>query len=249
MAGEVEKKGAAEVATISDDILKEMEAATATAKAQIDMNEDVRLPNIRLVQATMDVDGAKPGQLHDTLTMESADTMDVIPLQMFKTRALFTGNIGDAPVCTSPDAITGFGDPGGDCSRCPHSDWRNGGRCQLRYNYLVMPVGEGHDPTVEMPRGVMMHGTSAKVASRLNTMLLASRFLWSNVVKIGSVSSKNDKGTFRVWDVKREREATQEEQLTAFQWHKQIAAARNVQIEGDNAAAPAAPKGDDDIPF
>jgi len=235
---------------IPDDLLAEMNAAAAEARRGIDLNEDVRLPQLRLVQATMSIDGANPGQLHDTLTAESADSVDAVVLSMFKTRALFGGNIGDPPRCTSPDAIVGHGDPGGDCTRCPHSDWRQGGRCQLRYNYLVMPVGDQHDPENEMPRGVLMHGTSAKVASRLNTMLLGSKFFWSNVVTLGSVTSKNDKGTFRVWDFKKSRAATPEEMVTAFKWHKQIAAANSVTVDDDVPKRDdPPPRNDDDIPF
>lgn len=234
---------------IPDDMLAEMEAAAVEARKSIDINTDVRLPQLRLVQATTQDIEANAGQLFDTLTAEPCDTMDVVPLSMFKTRALFSGSIGDPPTCTSPDAITGFGDPGGDCSRCPHADWRNGGKCQLRYNYLVMPVGDTHDPDNEMPRGLMMHGTSAKIASRLNTMLLASKFFWSNVITVGSSTAKNDRGTYKLWDVKRARVTTTEEQIQAFKWHKQIAAAQSVVIEGteDKAAAPAVAQ--DDIPF
>ena len=30
---------------------------------------------------------------------------------------------GEAPDCFCEDGITGIGDPGGDCSTCPHSEW------------------------------------------------------------------------------------------------------------------------------
>ena len=252
---EVEKKKAASTdVAIPEDMLAEMEAASSGIKQKLDLGQDVRLPQLRLVQATTDsasVGDAAPGSIHDTFSGDSAQSVQVVPLQMFKSRAYFAaGNIGDPPVCTSPDAITGYGQPGGDCGRCPHADWRNGGRCQLRYNYLVMAVGEGADPENELPRGVMMHGTSAKIATRLNTMLLGSKFVWSNVLELSSTTEKNDRGQYKVWAVKRSRETTPEEQMLAFQWFKTMDAARSVEIADDATPTPEnPPKNEDDIPF
>jgi hypothetical protein len=190
----------------------------------------------------------------DTFGSSAHDEVSIVPVSMWKTRAYFgAGTIGDPPVCTSPDAVTGYGTPGGYCPDCPHSDWRQGGRCQLRYNYMVVLLGEGVDPENELPRGVMMHGTSAKIASRLNTLLLGSKFVWSNVLTLGSTTEKNDKGQYKVWSVKKERDATTDEQVLAFRWHKTLAKAQSVTVDDPNAPAPA-PAGDgtkteDDIPF
>lgn len=251
MAEEVAKRGKGEVA-LPDELLAEMTAASNEIKGKLDLASDVRLPQLRLVQATtQDVD-ASPGQLLDTFANKAHDSALVIPVQMWKTRAYFgAGTIGDPPVCTSPDAITGYGEPGGDCTRCPHSNWQQGGRCQLRYNYLAVMLGDDMDPERELPRGVMMHGTSAKVASRLNTLLLGSRFVWSSVLELSSTNEKNEKGQYKVWTVKKERDATPEEQVIAFNWHKTLAQAASVSIADDEngAKAGAKPKSDDDIPF
>jgi hypothetical protein len=236
---------------ITTDVMAEMEAATLEEKALIDLTSDVRLPQIRLVQATTQDVTANPGQLIDTLTGEAADALTVVPLSMFKTRAFFGfgGAIGDPPQCTSADAIIGHGEPGGECARCPHADWRNGGRCQLRYNYMMMAVGDGYNPETEIPRGVMMHGTSAKVATRLNTMLLGGKYMWSNVIRLSSTSEKNDRGTYKVWEAKKERACTDEEILVAFNWYKQIKAARSVQIAPETPVEAVTPPSDDDVPF
>jgi hypothetical protein len=237
---------------VPTDVLAEMEAAAATERAIFDLNTDVRLPQLRLVQATtQNVDDARPGQIIDTFTNEALDSIDVIVVNTFKTRALFDGGkIGDPPRCTSSDAIIGVGDPGGDCTRCPHANWRSGGRCQLRYNYLAVVLGDDRDPENELPRGVMMHGTSAKVASRLNTMLLGAKFPWSNVITLSSGTETNDRGVYKVWDVKRARAATTEELITSFQWHKQVKAAKSVSIEGDDNRTPGASTPvEEDIPF
>jgi hypothetical protein len=246
---EVAKPEEKAVAVFDADLLAEMEAASNSIKAKIDLASDVRLPQLRLVQATTQNIDSTPGKIWDTLTSQDSDEAFVVPIQMGKSRAYFgSGTIGDPPVCTSADAVTGVGSPGGDCTRCPHADWRSGGRCQLRYNYLMMLLGEGHDPENELPRGVMMHGTSAKVASRLNTMLLGSKYPWSTVVALNSATEKNDRGQYKVWNIRKERDASPEEQMLAFKWFKILDAASSVTISDDPPAAPVA-EGKDDIPF
>jgi len=73
------------------------------------------------------------------------------------TRAFYTSNYGEgdgdgAPDCFSPDSITGFGNPGGECKTCPMNEWGsasqgNGKACKerrmiyiLRENSLVPMV-------------------------------------------------------------------------------------------------------------
>lgn len=265
---ELAVKGESAVEAFDSETLAGMEAASAKMKGTLDLTRDVRLPQLRLVQATSgDLDSAKVGQIFDSFASAGHDEVEVIPISTWKTRAYFgSGSIGDPPTCTSPDAIRGYGeiadvliaegttiDGAGDCTRCPEADWRKGGRCQLRYNYLTMLLGDDADPENELPRGVMMHGTSAKVATRLNTMLLGSKYLWSSVLVLSSHSEKNDRGTYRVWDVRRARPTTQEEQLIAFRWYQTLESAQSVEIVDDekrgagNGATQVTK--DEDIPF
>jgi hypothetical protein len=261
---EVDVKPKSEVATIDDATLAEMEAATAKVRGTLDLAQDVRLPQLRLVQATSaDLENAKAGQIFDSLASVGHDEVEIVLISTWKTRAHFGGgNIGDPPDCTSPDAARGYGvvadrikaegkefDGAGDCLKCPEADWRTGGKCQLRYNYLTMLLGEGTDPENELPRGVMMHGTSAKVASRLNTMLLSSKFIWSNVLALSSHTEKNDRGQYKVWDVRRIRATTPAEQLLAFNWYRTLDQARSVTIADTDGAETPSPSGDEDIPF
>jgi hypothetical protein len=246
---EVAKKGT-EALALPDDVLAEMQAASNEIREKLDLSQDVRLPQLRLVQATTQDIEAAAGTIFDTFGSTAHDEVQIVPVTTWKTRAYFgTGTIGDPPVCTSPDAVTGYGTPGGDCTRCPHANWQQGGRCQLRYNYMVVLLGEGMDPENELPRGVMMHGTSAKIASRLNTLLLGSKFVWSNVLTLSSTTEKNDRGQYKVWSVKKERDATPEEQVLAFRWHKTLAKAESVTVADDAAAPAPAEDPDADIPF
>lgn len=268
MAKEVVKAQAGEVA-IPDDLRAQMEAASLAAKSEIDLQQDARLPDFRLVQATTQTDSdAKPGQILDTLNGDAADEVEIIPVSTFKTRAYFGGGkIGDPPTCTSPDALNGYGEeadalkgrglvgPAGDsgaCQSCPQADWRRGGKCQLRHNYVALKAGDDADP---MPRGLMMHGTSAKIASRLNTMLLAQPMFWGSTIKLSSKRESNDRGQYYLWQVAKGRPCTDEELVAAFKLFQQVDASRKagtLAVSGDPAApAPSAGSGgvDDDVPF
>lgn len=246
---------------LTGDILAEMEAVSNAAKQDIDLNEDVRLPSLRLVQATtQDAGDARPGQIIDTMTGEAFDEVEILPVTFFKSRALFGGNaIGDPPTCSSPNALDGYGEfgdtltakgplGGGDCRTCPQSSWRTGGKCQLRFNYLGLMIGDDASMLgIDLPRGIMLHGTSAKVASRLNSMLIAQKFLWSNTMVLSSVQEKNDRGTYKVWQVRKGRPAGNPEMLAAFGVSKQVAVSKSVSFEDERA--PVAGATSSDVPF
>lgn len=250
---------------LSNDVLAEMEAMAAAAKKEIDLQEDVRLPSLKLIQATtQETGGGHAGQILDTMSGEVYDSVEIVPVSMFKSRAFFSGNIGDPPSCSSPNALDGYGDEadqlkqggivgpsgGGSCQACPHSKWQTGGRCQLRYNYLGLVIGD--DIGNDLPRGIMLHGTSAKVANRLNSLLISQKFPWSNVVELSSAQEKNERGVYKIWAIKKGRPATNVEMLASFQMSKQVAQSRSVTIEGADeraTAATAAATSSDDVPF
>lgn len=244
-----------------------MQAASTAAKGEIDLQQDVRLPSLMLVQATTQVEGdARPGQILDTLTGDAADEVEIVPVSTFKTRAFFGGkSIGEPPTCTSPDALNGYGEvadklkaegalgPAGDsgaCLRCPEGDWRRGGKCQLRFNYLAVLPGE--NVTHDVPRGVMMHGTSAKVASRLNTMLLAQNLFWGSTIVLSSKMERNDRGQYYLWNVARGRPANEEEMMVAFRYYKQFDEGRKMGATVEVTAPGDTPDSSDpdaDVPF
>lgn len=249
---------------IEASVLAEMEAAGEDAKKDIDMQEDARIPELSMLQATSNLDdGGTPGQILDTLTGTALNTVDVIPITMYKNRVLFGSQLGEAPECSSPNALDGYGNPGdqlttrgpqggGSCKACPEARWQQGGRCKLRYNYLTVVLGDESAPydfEHEVPRAVGMQGTSAKVASKLNTMMLSGKYPWSGVIRLSTVGEKNDRGTYRVWAVQKVRDATMTEMLHAFKLSKQIASSRSGIGETAPAAEAAPATGDGDIPF
>jgi hypothetical protein len=66
-----------------------------------------------------------------------------------RTRALFTGQRGELPLCRSDDGVLGVGSPGGPCRTCPCAQFQNGGRpeCSEYWN-LVMFGCDDHLPSV-----------------------------------------------------------------------------------------------------
>lgn len=118
--------------------------------------EDIQLPRIRLAQGlTPEVgDGtAKPG---DWLVpgKPAQKTLTATVLGIRRTRNLWKFDEMTqmrSTVCSSPDSITGVGEPGGDCATCPMAKWTpnpegNGNRppaCTLIYGYLLQtPEGD-----------------------------------------------------------------------------------------------------------
>ncbi len=109
--------------------------------------DDIAYPRLRLAQQqTQEVidEEAKAGMF--VMTGFSAEARVVaVPLMFAKTRILAVGTGADRRVtCSSPDSVTGYGDPGGDCERCPMNKWTenpNGGKnrppaCNVNYNYV-----------------------------------------------------------------------------------------------------------------
>lgn len=93
------------------------------------------------------------------------------------TRAYWPTGYGEgdttAPACASPDAVRGYGDPGGDCAACPHAQWgsgRNGGQACRLITHLYIRVDGAPVPWL-----LVLPPSSAAVVRRYIVGLLASR--------------------------------------------------------------------------
>lgn len=263
---EVAKVESGEV--LSPEDLAFMEQMAAETRKSIDMSEDIRLPSLQVVQATGALsDSHKQGTLVHMLTDEEFDTADVIVCSMFKSRVRFPKQLGDPPLCTSFNALDGFGDPGddlrdkgitgpnggGDCTRCPEAP--RGGSCSLNFNYVTLLVGTNGAPRdgwdTELPVGLRMKRTSIKTASRINAMMLDAKYPWSNVLTLSARREENDKGRYYVWQVAKARPATMPEMIKAAQYADKMNQAQRVSLAGedrDDQEQPA-PAKDNDIPF
>ena len=98
------------------------------------------------------------------------------------------------PDCFSADAITGKGDPGGDCSVCPMAEWgsKNGQRgqaCQARRLLFILLEGE------LLPRIISVSPGSLTVAKKYILSLVREGLTHTRVVtSIGLVKTKNAGG-------------------------------------------------------
>jgi hypothetical protein len=235
---EVEK-----VEELTPDMEARMAELAGETKSAIDLQEDVRLPQLQLVQGqSSNVGDARKGQLFHSLTQDAWNEVEVILVKMFKTRTYWGDQDGldNPPACTSPNALDGWGDPdeeaikrdggepyglalddrgpngGGSCARCPKNRIAPDG-CQLQFNYLAVQVsGDGEEVDMTLPIGFMMKRTSIKRASQLNSLLLDMKYPWSNVIVLASDEEENKASQkYYIWRIKKGRAATMQEMVKA----------------------------------
>jgi hypothetical protein len=160
---------------------------------------DLFIPRLRLAQGlTQEVQNgeAKPGQWL-ILGTEPAAEVTVVPVLMTRRRELRDPDTRTT-VCRSGDAITGVGNPGGDCATCPMSMWvkstKKGGKnsappCSFLYSYMVYIVEAKTMAILEFSR------TSILTGKMLNTMIM-QKGIGAFAVRLGAVSKQGPKGTF-----------------------------------------------------
>ncbi len=176
-------------------------SAVQTYTAQPPMgSEDLLIPKLRLAQGlTAEVTNgmAKAGQW----IVSGEDPMNkpvIIPMLMTRRRELRDDVESRQVSCRSNDAITGVGNPGGDCSSCPMAHWteskKKGGSnvppaCTFIYSYMVYVVELEQLVVLEFSR------TSIPAGKMLNTMLLQKGF-GAFGVQLSAASSKAKKGQY-----------------------------------------------------
>lgn len=261
----------------------EMEALREETREDIDLENDIRLPALDLIQATTkipdDLEDAMPGRFWHTGNNGVYKAPILVIAKVLKTRTRFGPQLGEIPLCSSPDAKNGYGEPGddleirgpnggGSCQVCPEAAIRkpNGerGSCALNYNYIGILVEADGEPVRfhnSLPVAIRMKRTSAKTAKRLNALLLDDDFYWSQAFALGATREENEKGVYQVWTIKVARPATAQEQIRAFEIAKQLNEAQRRQQMIEVVEPPSGggrssggsdggePGEDDDIPF
>jgi len=159
-------------------------------------SEDIVIPRIKLAQQmTSEVveGGAQFGQWILT-GYESADELTVIPLLFARNRSL--RDDAGAILCRSNDGAIGVGDPGGECNKCPMTQWKENAKganlpppCVFSYNYICYVVEYGALGMMEFKR------TSMNAGKTLNT-ICAQRGLGNFAIKLKSSQAKSKKGTY-----------------------------------------------------
>ena len=120
-----------------------------TTLENVDMSMDVTIPRIKFLQPTSDEVtglGAKAGNFFNKITGEQFETLDIVPVYMFKQRLLFDKDTQDL-VCRSNNSMISDQGlyEGKRCSECPLSKWKddqktakkNPPECMLTNNFLV----------------------------------------------------------------------------------------------------------------
>lgn len=159
---------------------------------------DIFIPRLRLAQGlTKEVTegSAKPGQWvisgYDPLS-----EVTIIPLMFARRRELVDAEF--TVHCKSDDAVTGVGDPGGECRVCPMNKWEDGPKgkrippkCSFVYSYVVYVVEYDTTAVLEFKR------TSINVGKSVNTQI-AKRGIGKFAVQLKSTATQGPKGTFYV---------------------------------------------------
>jgi hypothetical protein len=173
---------------------------------------DMTLPRLAVAQALSPqlsesdpkyIEGLQKGMFFNTITREVyGKKVQVIPLLFYKSRILFNAmDTGGGMRCQSVDNITGIGDPGGTCVKCPLSQFgsaRNGeGKgtaCNQFFNYAAVAASDGKF----LPEGLLvfsLKSSALKVAKDWNALIrIRNLDIFAGVYDVTSVERKNDVG-------------------------------------------------------
>jgi hypothetical protein len=267
---EVAVKAPAGLEGLSQEDLDDLRTLQDDFQEELNLKDDIRLPQIILIQNTNipdDVEGARPGRFYHTGSSMIAEEVEIVVARLVKTRTRFGRELGQPPLCSSPDAKNGYGDPGDDlevrgpngggaCAACPEA--KPGASCKLQFNYVSLAVGaDGNDIPWErsLPVTITMKSTSIKTAQRLNALLMEADFLPQYSIILSATQEENEKGKYYVYRMRRGRLATSEMVQKAVSISRDMKRAqeqqRGLAVEEVGTAPRAAkPAGDDgEIPF
>jgi hypothetical protein len=157
---------------------------------------DTALPRLRLAQGlTAEVQSAeaKPGQW--VLSGFDAESeVVIIPLMRATHRARRDEN--NNILCSSPDAIQGYGDPGIKCAGCVHANWKEGATprdrapdCDLAYGFGAWSV------THESLVAVDFAKTGVPTGQLINT-IIKSRGLGNVAIRLASDGKQGPRGIY-----------------------------------------------------
>lgn len=151
---------------------------------------------------------------------ETVPHIDCIILAHQPCRGYWPGEFkgGEPPQCSSPDGVTGFGDPGGSCRSCPMAQWESaqsgrGQACKAMWRLFVLRTG------AILPYLLTLSPTSLKAfQTYMTTLAFTATPYYLAITRIGLDKAKNADGidysvaTFRqVGELGEEDEARIEE--------------------------------------
>lgn len=179
-------------------------------------SEDIVMPRIRLLQdqsTEVKSKEAESGKLKHSLTGETYDSLEFIPIAMHKSRIMFdVDNRMGAPLCRSNDTKTGS--DGTKCIECDNAKWISNKPpiCNMIFNYLIMQPKEIGQ--VFMPSILSLMKTSAQAALKLNMSVevtLPRQPFWNKVWRVTPRMKPFKKGEAYILDVQQLRDTTEDE--------------------------------------
>ena len=252
-SGETALAPAAQTAVVAPQVPSGLSAGGMTPGQEVE-REDFVFPRLRLLQALSGevTEGEfSAGQMLNSLTKEpltapwkkgvdeDAVSIVIIPFLYAKQRVLFEDK---TMLCRSDDGRTGQGDPGGICAKCPLSQWdgRTPPKCTQQYTYLSLVCDENGDITDPMPIAVQFAKTSAVQGRKLNTMWeMSGKALWAGRYRVTVKQQSNKKGTFYVFDLRRQGDTPLEQQnMAAAAYTRFAGSAVRVDMDPSDFAEP-----------
>lgn len=164
--------------------------------------DDVTYPRLRLAQGlTQEVaDGVAKSGDWVLVGYDAETSVTIIPLMVAKTREYRDKEDNTHVLCASPDAKTGYGDPGGVCAECPLADWlpdpRNKDRnlappCSVVWSYIAWSVTHATLVSLDFRR-------SGTLTAKFINTLLSSKGVGRVAIEVGAKAQKGPRGQFYV---------------------------------------------------
>ena len=152
------------------------------------------------------IEGLKEGEYFNTLGVRYGASVLVIPVFFFTSNIRFIDyEEGGGILCQAQDGKNGFGDPGGDCMRCPigpilgwADDDKTGKRkppdCTEFKNYACIIIPRDGMPTTDGVVVFSMKTTGIAQAKQWTSKLLVAKMhYWSRIWELTTVEKSNEK--------------------------------------------------------
>ena len=182
--------------------------------------EDIVMPRIRLLQDQSTEVKSKEsasGKLKNSLTGETYDSIEFIPIAMHKSRIMFDiDNRNGSPLCRSNDVK--IGSDGTRCPECDNAKWINNKPplCNMIFNYLIIQPNE--IGVMFIPSILSFMKTSVQSAMKLNMSVectIPRQPFWTKVWRVTPRIKPFKKGEAYILDVQQVRDSTADERSWA----------------------------------
>jgi hypothetical protein len=172
---------------------QEEQALMAQGGLGLDSNEPLKPTPIKIKQPTTVAAGVENGKFFDTLTGQTFDSLDMVPIHMFSHRKKYLSDTfkrGDVPICRSRDGIKPITDnpdlqpQAMTCATCPHASWKNYDRktkkgkptCKEFYRIVHLEKESGLPFFIDLTGKAVSTGKMAFSAIKRTAQMLNTKF-------------------------------------------------------------------------